>query len=128
MKAISMQGKAAKDRIEKELAYIQRSCVARTITYADIERALNDVEKRIGVPRCKLDGTEVVVDVNGDNFPSAYKYTPYSTVFRAVNKSGKWVLLDVYRAPSHRFNQRVKCTLSDTTKKSVLERFCCFTC
>lgn len=128
MKAISMNSETAKDRIERQLAYIQRSCTARTITYADIVRALNTVEERIGVPRCALDGTEVVVDINGDNFPSAYKYTPYSTVFRAVNKSGKWVILDVYRAPTHRFSQRVKCILSETTKHYVLERLCSFTC
>lgn len=119
---INITSKTAEAKITSILEDVQARCKARTIDFRDIELALDNVEKKIGIPKCRLDGTTVTVDVHGADFPSAYKYTPESTIFSAANIKGKWYITSIKRSTTRRFNQRVACTLSEAAKSAVVER------
>lgn len=73
---------------------------ARTITPADIEKALEQVTERVLMLSTRKDatGTRVEADPNAQQFPNAYKYIPESTHFTAELKAAGWTVTDITRA------------------------------
>lgn len=120
---INLSSKTAREKITESLDGLQKRCTARTIDFDDILSAVETIEKKLGVPKCRLDGTLAHVDLRADDFPSAYKYTPTSTQFEVVNNKGKWYLTDIMREDCRRFNQKFVIYMSETTKKAILEKF-----
>ena len=121
MKPINISAKSASIKLSEELETVQRRCSARTVTATDIIDVLESIAKRLNVPKCKLDGTSVSVDLNAQGFPGAYKGIPESTQFSATNHSGKWHVSRVYRAQVKSPSNAIQLTLSDTTKSAILE-------
>lgn len=120
---ININNKTAESRISAVLNEVQGKCKARTIDFYDIIHAIESVEKKVSIPKCRLDGTTITIDIHGDDFPSAYKYTPESTIFSATNVKGKWHITEIKRTACHRYNQRVICNLSSMAKDALLESF-----
>ena len=114
-----------KDRIEKALDEIQKRCITRTINYYDILNELKDVNRQFSKVCTKkaFENTEVLIDVNGQNFPNSYKFSAKSTQFRAVYLKGKWRLVYIDRDWCRNYSQRWYITLSDTAKQCILETF-----
>lgn len=123
---VNIACKTAQAKIEKALEEVQGRCSVRTISFQDMIDALDKVEAQIGIPKCRLDGTKVSIDIHGDKFPSAYKYTPESTCFSARNDKGRWYITKISRERCATYNTRVVCRLSDGAKAAVLERVSAF--
>ena len=49
-----------------------------------------------------MKGISVTIDVNAQNFPATYSYTPESTIVKAVYKNCNWKITDIYRGPIRR--------------------------
>lgn len=114
-----------KDKIEKKLDEVQKRCTARTISYCDIVDELNAVDKQFSTVCTKkgFEGTNILIDVNGQVFPGSYKFSAYSTQFRAVYLKGKWRLTYIGRDFCKTYNQRWHITLSDTAKDCILNAY-----
>ena len=114
-----------RNKIEKALDEVQKRCTARTIDYKDILAELNAVDKQFSTVCTKkaFEGTEVLIDVNGQIFPNSYKFSAHSTQFRAVYLKSKWRLTYIGRDFCKTYNQRWHITLSDTAKECILESF-----
>ena len=100
----------------------QKRCTARTIDAYTVCRNLEEVERRLDLPKRALEGISVTVDPNAQDFPKAYKYTPESTVFSATYKSGSWKITEVTREKTAKLFQGTRVTLTDEAKAEVIAR------
>ena len=114
-----------KDRIEKALDEVQGRCKTRLIDYYDIVNELKAVDEQFSKVSTKkaFENTEVLIDVNGQNFPNSYKFSAKSTQFRAVYLKSKWRLVYLDRDFCKSYAQRWNITLSDTAKESILQTY-----
>ena len=114
-----------RNKIEKALDEVQGRCNARLITYKDILSELKAVDEQFSTVCTKkaFECTEVLIDVNGQIFPNSYKFSAYSTQFRAVYLKSKWRLTYIGRDFCKTYNQRWHITLSDTAKDCILNAY-----
>lgn len=114
-----------RNKIEKALDEVQGRCNARLITYEDILSELKAVDEQFSKVCTKkgLENTSVSIDVNGQNFPNAYKYSAESTQFSAIYLKGKWRLVYLGRDYCKSYAQRWNIHLSETAKQSILESY-----
>lgn len=108
------------EKLSAALDEVQKFSRVRTITVEDIRDTLADVEKRLNITKKALEGAQVRADINAQNFPSAYKYTPESTVFRAVFRGGKWRIAAIARERTDRAGHGIRIALSDEGKRAAL--------
>ena len=111
-----------RNKIEKALDEVQGHCKARLITYEDILNELKAVDEQFSKVCTKkgFEGSEVLIDVNGQSFPNSYKFSAYSTQFRAIYLKSKWRIMYIGRDFCKSYNQRWYITLSDTAKECIL--------
>ena len=114
-----------RNKIEKALDEVQKRCTTRTIDYYDIVNELKAVNEQFSKVCTKkaFENTEVLIDVNGQNFPNSYKFSAKSTQFRTVYFKGKWRLMYIGRDFCKSYAQRWHITLSDTAKECVLQAY-----
>lgn len=123
MKAVNLSNKTARERIQMKLDEVQKGCSARTITFDDIVTALYRVTVKLDIHKKDIDGTTVTIDVYADDFPRAYKYIPYSTIFDAEYRNGHWYVTNIYRGKTHAKGRAVYMILSESAKTAVLDNF-----
>ena len=99
---------------------------ARTITAWEVVVALREVEERLSISKKAMDGVEVSIDINAQDFPRAYKWPPESTHFDAMYKGGYWRVTNVYRYKTQtpRFRHIVR--LTEEAKRAVISRHSCW--
>ena len=114
-----------RNKIEKALDEVQKRCTARTIDYFDIVHELKAVINQFSKVCTKkaFENTSVLIDVNGQNFSNAYKFSAKSTQFGAVYSKGKWRLVYLDRDWCRTYAQRWNIFLSETAKLSILESY-----
>lgn len=100
----------------------QKRCTARKLDAERLCRALREAEKKLDLPKRLLDGIIVSVDVNAQDFPKAYKYTPESTHFKATYKSGSWRVTDIWRGETSKSSRGTVVTLTEEAKAAILDR------
>lgn len=99
---------------------------ARTITAKAVLRYITEVEDKLMIAKAAMDGIEVDVDINAQDFPSAYKWTPESTHIKALYKRDHWVITYIYRSQCRRRSQEVVCHLTDAAKEAIINRHSVF--
>lgn len=114
-----------RNKIEKTLDEVQKRCTARTINYFDIINELKDVDKQFSKVCTKkgLENTSVLIDVSGQNFPNAYKFSAQSTQFGVIYLKGKWRLVYIGRDYCKSYSQRWNIYLSETAKQCILDSY-----
>ena len=112
-------------KIEKALDEVQGRCKTRLIDYEDIVNELKALDEQFSSVCTKkaFENTEVLIDVNGQSFPNSYKFSAYSTQFRALYLKGKWRLMYIGRDFCKSYAQRWNILLSEEAKKSIVETF-----
>lgn len=110
--------------VTSALDAVQARCTARTITAQDIVRVIEEIEERLNLISTKTDsiGTVAEVDVNAQDFPNAYKYTPESTLITLERKSSGWVLKYIERNRCKSRANHIILTLTEATKAHMAER------
>ena len=114
-----------RNKIEKALDEVQKRCTTRTIDYYDIVNELKYVDNQFSKVCTKkaFENTEVLIDVNGQNFPNSYKFSAKSTQFRAVYFKSKWRLIYLDRDFCKTYSQRWNITLSNSAKECILHEY-----
>ena len=114
---------AANNALSACLDEVQSKCKVRTINALDVVSALFTVEEKLDISKKALDGVSVCIDLNAQDFPNAYKFTPESTVFYATFKGGHWSVTDIRREQTHRPSRAYVITHTDASKAALIDRF-----
>lgn len=110
--------------LDAELEAVQKRCTARTIGLSDICHQLRRVNVTFGISKKAMDGLKVVVDCNAQDFPSAYKYNPESTLFTAHYKNGSWRIASIKRGTPHRLGHNAKILeMPDATAEALVRKY-----
>lgn len=82
---------------------------ARTLYPHDVQRAVDDIEKRLSGMMLKKDwlGAAFCVDVHAQDFPNAYKGRPESTIFTVQRFASGWFITDIRRGYTRSANNRI---------------------
>lgn len=108
----------------KELDAIQKRCTVRTIDADDLFKAIVLYEKSLNyfLSYKDMKDATVEIDLNAQEFPNAYKYTPYSTIAK-VKCTGlrSWAILSVKRDITQSRIYECK-TFTDLQKMKILEQ------
>lgn len=120
MKIIIDEAHSAK--LQAAIDVAQGKAKVRTIDAGDIILECERVGNRLDIPKSHMDGISFSADINAQNFPSAYKYIPASTIFNAQYHGGKWYLVGVSRETTRRAGHGVQVKLTDVARESVLDR------
>ena len=125
-KEIGMEELAKRRNIIKlngELRTVQKGARVRTITAEKVLSALACLERNLGVPRRCLNGMKVRIECNPQDYPNAYKGTPYSTQFEAEYRNG-WKITAIERCEARRNGKghRVEIiAISDEAKEKIFK-------
>ena len=106
---------------------VQQKSQVRTIDADGIVTALRNVADKLGITEKAMNGITITVDLNAQDFPSGYKYTPYSTVFTAEFHNNAWYITDICRAETHKEKRAVIVEHTEESRAAILERFTQFT-
>ena len=109
------------ERINQEIKGAEGRASARCITASDIMDAVQSITAHLRIPKKSMVGITAYVDVNAQDFPSAYKYTPESTLVALEYTRSGWAITGIERDVTHRASQAVSIELTDEAKKAVLE-------
>ena len=113
-------------KIEKMIKEAEGRSRERTINFDDILWAINKIECKLDIPKTHMEGIAADVDVNAQNFPKAYKYTPKSTQFYMVKKKSGWDLVNVVRDITNGENRGFHLKLTDKAKEVLISRHSMF--
>ena len=96
----------------------------RTISVEDLFCVCQDAEKELtshGVTKAHLRGVEIVADPCAQKFPSAYKYVPISTQFKAEYGPSGWRLVWMARDICGTKDRILH--FNDTVERDILSHF-----
>ena len=105
--------------ITAEIEAAEGRAYERTLTAREIIDSLTRLERRLNIPRKYMVGIKVKIDVNAQKFPSAYKYTPMSTVFFAEYRKSGWFLTSVQRRSCG--SKEYQITLTPEAENAILD-------
>ena len=115
----------ATQKLQNEINDVQKRSKVRTITVDQIVNTLIEIDNLLEIPVKAKEGLFVEVDVNAQNFPRAYKYTPESTHFYAAFSKGSWRVVDIRRETTLREKSRIVIHHTTESKNALIERFSC---
>lgn len=117
---------ASNDLLGEAIKMAEGRASVRTITADEIVTALCDTFETLGISKKAMDGVEVSIDLNAQDFPSAYKYTPESTIVDAIYKGGSWRVTSICRDACRRYSQRIRVKHTEASREAILSRFTTF--
>lgn len=93
----------------------------RTISAREVCEAITKIEDRLlHITKKAMTDTTFGYDCNAQSFPHAYRYTPYSTLFRARFDGKEWRILYIGRDVCNKKTAYI--SLSDTAREAVLNK------
>lgn len=110
-----------KNKIEKMIKEAEGRATTRTITYNNIVIALKCIENKLNIYKKDMVGIIASVDLNAQNFPNAYKYTPKSTHFNVIRKANGWDLRWIERDITRREGHTYELELPEHSKVAIIE-------
>lgn len=110
-----------RDRLDREISEVQKRTSEREIDVNDLFRAISEVENKLGIPKCCMIDIKVYVDMNAQEFPNAYRHTPYSTQFTMRKTAKGWNLIDIKRGVCKRPSNRYVLVMGDEAKNAIIE-------
>lgn len=109
------------DRINEAIKKAEGRATARTVTAKDILKAVEDLEHKLGILKKDMEGITAVIDVNAQDFPRAYKYTPDSTIVEIVRKKSGWSLVDVERDWTRSTKHKYAVKLTPEAEQAIID-------
>jgi len=112
---------ANKEKLTTAIKEAEGRASVRCITADRVIKAVDRITKHLDIPKKRMIGITAVVDVNAQDFPSAYRYMPESTQFTAEYTKSGWVMTSVCRDRTHSERHAVSLILTEEAKVAVLE-------
>ena len=114
-----------KERITAAIKEAEGRATARRVCFDDVKKAAEQIERRFGITKKAMVGMVVKVDMNAQEFPMAYRYTPSSTQFDLEKTATGWKLTNIGRGDTGRVRFTVR-VMPDHTKEAVMHKFTFF--
>lgn len=111
-----------RDKINAAIKEAEGKARERLMDYDMLIKNIQIFERHYAMTTKKhWENMRVVINPHAENFPHAYKYTPYGTVCTIFRTKGKWNLVYVERDyVNGEKNFKVK-NMSEETKKEIIE-------
>lgn len=109
-------------KVEAMIEKVQNGCKVRCVTAQEIYDEAERIFKAVNISKAALQDCIFICDLNGQKFPNAYKYTPYSTIFTLVFKNGNFRLLQIERSVTNSTNKAIA-IYTDKAKATILEKY-----
>jgi hypothetical protein len=114
------------DKLNAIIAGEEGRAKERRIDARMVCEAIEQIEDRLSLPKKRMEGIVAEVDMNAQDFPSAYKWKAQSTRFRMEYRKGSWRILSIYRADCRREKARYMLNLTEDARQAILERHTVF--
>lgn len=112
-----------REKLENALAPANGKARERLAHFEDLEKAIGDIEREFDIPKCRMDGLRVHVDLYSQSVPRAYKYSMVSTQFTIEYGKNAVYLVDCERERvDEHFRYRVE-VFPDGVKEAILEKY-----
>ena len=123
---VSRHDKVA-DILENAIVEAEGRATVRTLTARELFRKIEEINEHFAVPRRSMEGLQVLVDCNAQNFPNAYKYVPESTIVELEFRKGSWRVTNIYRGKTHCAGDTVKVLyMPDDMRAELIEKYMSF--
>lgn len=108
-------------KLNEIIAAAQGKAKERLIDAVAVCEALEDINNKLSIAKKSMEGIVASVDINAQNFKSAYKYRAQSTRFTAVFRCGSWRITSIERCDCRHENEKFALTLTDAAKQAIIE-------
>lgn len=110
-------------KLEEALAQANGKSRERLVHAEDLQKAVNRIREKFDIPKCKMEGLKVRVDLNAQSKPRAYKHAMYSTFLTIEFSKTDAYLVDSERDyTEERFPFRV-INFPDSVREAICEKF-----
>ena len=110
-------------KLEQALAQANGNCRERLVHAEDLHKAVDRIREKFDIPKSRMEGLKVRVDLNAQNKPHAYKHAMYSTFLTIEFGKTDAYLVDCERDyTEERFPFRV-INFPDSVKEAICEKF-----
>lgn len=110
-------------KVNDAIKEVEGKASARLASAADLADALLEIEKKLSITKKAMEGIATYIDVNAQDFPSAYKYRPMSTQFFCEFRNGYWRLKNIVRDDCEKAGQKFRLSLTDAAKDAIIHRY-----
>ena len=114
------------DKLNAIIAGEEGRAKERRIDARMVCEAIEQIEDRLSLPKKCMEGIIAEVDMNAQDFPSAYKWKAQSTRLRMEYRKGSWRILSIYRADCRREKARYMLALTEDARQAILDRHTVF--
>ena len=112
-----------KEKLEEALAQANGKSRERIVHAEDLQKAVDRIREKFDIPKCKMEGLKIRVDLNAQSKARAYKHAMYSTFFTIEFGKTDAYLMDCERDyTEERFPFRV-INFPDSVKAAICEKF-----
>lgn len=110
-------------KLEEALAQANGKSRERLVHAEDLQKAVTRIREKFDIPKCKMEGLKVRVDLNAQSKPRAYKHAMYSTFLTIEFSKTDAYLVDSERDyTEERFPFRV-INFPDSVREAICEKF-----
>ena len=112
-----------KEKLENALAQANGKAQERLAHFEDLGKAIEDIERKFDIPKCRMDGLRIRVDLNCQSVPFAYEHKMLSTQFTLEYGKNAVYLVDCERERvDEHFRYRVE-VFPDGVKDAILAKY-----
>lgn len=111
-----------KAKLEEMFKQANGKCRERILDYYNVGLSLEKIETHLGISKKDMIGIIVIVDPNAQDFPNAYKYTPYSIYYTAERKPSGWDVKPFGKYRTARASRMAVIELTDRAKEAIIEK------
>lgn len=114
------------EKIEALIKEAEGRCKERTVTFSSVLKAIECIEYKYRDTKKKnWEGLVINCDVNAQDFPKAYKYTPRSTQFTLTRQGGKWRVSGFHRGICNGSAREYRVEkMPEELKQNIIEAYC----
>lgn len=110
-------------KLEQALTQANGKCKERLVHAEDVYKAVDRILEKFNIPKSRMEGLKVRVDLNAQSKARAYKHAMYSTFFTVEFSKTDAYLVDCERDyTEERFPFRV-INFPDSAKESICEKY-----
>ena len=110
-------------KLEQALAQANGKSRERLAKLVDLQKAVDRIREKFDIPKSRMEGLKVRVDLNAQSKPHSYKHAMYSTFFTVEFSKTDAYLVDCERDyTEERFPFRVV-NFPDSVKEAICEKF-----
>ena len=112
-----------REKLENALMQVNGKAWERLAHFEDLEKAIGDIERKFDIPKCRMGGLRVRVDLHSQSVPRAYKYKmEYTHLTLDYGKKAVYLVDCERERVDEHFRYRVE-VFPDGVKEAILAKY-----